>query len=136
MDIKCLALNEGSETSSAKFFWVHSGAQLGNNLPKDTETEPFASFLRNGKRWKLIFDARFMSSKKRGAAGIGTPKTPSQEDMNVEGLPRDGTTHVCVYGTRTHRLNISSRLCTSNIVTHVEFFPFLWRYNCQRMGLG
>ena len=29
-DIECLPLKEGLKTSSAKFFWVHSGAQLGN----------------------------------------------------------------------------------------------------------
>ena len=50
VDIECLAVMEGLETSSGKFFWVHSGAQLGNNLTKDTDTEPFASFLRNGQR--------------------------------------------------------------------------------------
>ena len=74
MDIECLALKEGLETSSTKFFWVHSGAQLGNSLTKDTETEPLVSFLRNGQRWRVIFDTRFMSSKKRGAAGISTLK--------------------------------------------------------------
>ena len=84
VDIECLALKEGLETSSAKFFWVQSGAQLGTNLTKHTETEPFAS-LRNGQRRRLIFDVRCMSSKKRGAAGIGTLQTPSEEDFNVEG---------------------------------------------------
>ena len=85
VDIECLALKEGLETFAAKFFWVHSGAQLGNSLTKDTETEPFASFLRNGQRWRVIFDTRFMSSKKRGAAGISTLEQPSEEDLNVEG---------------------------------------------------
>ena len=37
VDIECLALKEGLETSSAKFFWAHSAAQLGNSLAKDTE---------------------------------------------------------------------------------------------------
>ena len=58
VDIECLALKEGLETFAAKFSWVHSGAQLGNSLTKDTETEPFASFLRNGQRWRVIFDTR------------------------------------------------------------------------------
>ena len=75
VDIECMSLKDGLETSSAKFFWVHSGAQLGNILTKDTETKPFASFLRSGQRWRLIFDTRFMSSKKRGAAGISTTNT-------------------------------------------------------------
>ena len=75
VDIECMALKEGLGTSSAKFFWVHSGAQLGNNLTKDTETKQFASFLKNGKRWRLIFDTRFMSSNKRGAAGMSTTNT-------------------------------------------------------------
>ena len=30
VDIECLALKEGLETSSAKFYWVHSGASTGN----------------------------------------------------------------------------------------------------------
>ena len=75
VDIECVALGEGLGTSSAKFFGVHSGAQLGNNLTKDTETKQFASFLKNGQRWRLIFDTRFMSSKKRGAAGMSTTNT-------------------------------------------------------------
>ena len=78
----------------SQVFWVRSGGQLGNSLTKDTEAEPFASFLRNGQRWRLIFDTRFMSSKKRGAAGISTPQTSSEEDL----LPRDGTsTEQCYY---------------------------------------
>ena len=97
VDIECLALKEGLETSAAKIFWVHSGAQLGNSLTKDTETEPFASFLRNGQRWRVIFDTRFMSSKKRGTAGISTLQTTSEEDLNVEGPPRDGATLVSVF---------------------------------------
>ena len=40
VDIECLALKEGLETFSAKFFWIH-GAQLCDSLAKDTETEPF-----------------------------------------------------------------------------------------------
>ena len=56
VDIECLALKVGLETSSAKFFWVHSGAQLCNSLTKDTETEPF--FYKIGQRWRLNFDAR------------------------------------------------------------------------------
>ena len=73
VDIEYQALKEGLETSSTKFFfWVHSGAQLGNGPTKDTETEPFASSLKNGQRWRVIFDILFVSSKKRGAAGINT----------------------------------------------------------------
>ena len=41
---------EELETSSAKFWWQHSGTQLGNDLTKSTETEPFASFLKSGQR--------------------------------------------------------------------------------------
>ena len=51
IDVECLDWKEGSETSSAKFFWVHSGAQPGNNLTKDTETEPFASFF---EEWTTV----------------------------------------------------------------------------------
>ena len=110
-------------------------------LPNDTETEPFAFFLRNGQRWRLIFDTRTVSSETRGAAGIGTLPTPSEEDLDVEGPPRDGTTHVCVCGTRTsteqccsnmsasnvrvHRLNIPSKSVTLH-VSRVSALPTLW----------
>ena len=83
--IECLALQEGLESSSTMLFWAHSGAQLGNSLTKDTETEPLPFFLRNGHRWKVISDPRFMSAETRCAAGIRTPQTPSEEDLNVEG---------------------------------------------------
>ena len=55
MDVECLALKKGLDTSSTKFCGVHSGAQLGNSLTKDTDPEPFASFLRNGNvgEWYL-----------------------------------------------------------------------------------
>ena len=37
VDIECLALKEGLETSSAKFFWVRSGAQLGRRVSPKTQ---------------------------------------------------------------------------------------------------
>ena len=86
MDIGCLALKEGfRDFLNQVFFGVHRGAHLGNSLAKDTETESFASSLRNGQRWRVILDTRFMSSKKRGAAGISTLEKTSDEDLNVEG---------------------------------------------------
>ena len=64
-----------------------------------------------------------MSAKKRGAAGISVLRTPSEEDLNVEGTPRDGTAHVCVNCTPTStehpdHIRHSSRVsswCTHNI---------------------
>ena len=105
VDIECQALKEGLETSSTKFFLVHSGAQLGSGPTKDTETEPFASFLKNGRRWRVIFDTQLMSSKKRGAAGISTQEKPSEEDLNVEG-PLVMVLHMSASTVHVHRLNI------------------------------
>ena len=85
VDIKCMALKEELESSSANLQCEHTGAQIGNSLTKDTETEPLASFLRKGQRWNVIFDRRFTSAKKRCAAGINTLQTQSEEDLNVEG---------------------------------------------------
>ena len=88
VDTECPGLKAGLEASSAKLFLVHSGAQPGISLSKDTGPEPSPSFLGNGQRWKVILDPRFMSSKKRYAAGL---KTPDEEGLNVERSPRDGT---------------------------------------------
>ena len=140
MDIECLASKDW-RLPQPNF----SGHTVERNwvtvLPNDTETEPFAFFLRNGQRWRLIFDTRTVSSETRGAAGIGTLPTPSEEDLDVEGPPRDGTTHVCVCGTRTsteqccsnmsasnvrvHRLNIPSTSVTLH-VSRVSALPTLW----------
>ena len=42
VDIECQAL-KGWRLPRPSCFWVHSGAQLGNSLTKDTETKPFVS---------------------------------------------------------------------------------------------
>ena len=69
VDMECMAWKEGLEASSPKLFSGYSGAKRGNSLTKDTDSEPLTSFLRKGQRWKVIFDPRFMSAKKRCAAG-------------------------------------------------------------------
>ena len=141
VDIECLALKEGLETSAVKFFRVLSGAQLDNSLTKDTETEPFSCFLRNGQRWRLIFDARFMSSKKRGAAGIGALQRTSEEDLNVEGpllvmvlhisasmytfIDRTALLHMSASTVHVHRLNFLSTSVTLH-VSRVSALPTLW----------
>ena len=126
VDIECPALKTGLETSSTKFFFgVHGGAQLGNSLTKHTETEPFAS-LRNGLRWRVIFDTRFMSSKKRGAAGISTLEKPSEEDLNMEGPSRDGATHVCVHCTRTSTEHLEHIRHSSRLSSLTHFFLQKW----------
>ena len=111
VDIEC----PGSEGRVGDFlnqvFLVHGGAQLGSGPAKDTETEPFASFLKNGRRWRVIFDTQFMSSKKRGAAGISTQEKPSEEDMNVEG-PLVMVLHMSASTVHVHRLNILSTSVT------------------------
>ena len=86
VDIECWALKEGLETSSTKFFFLYIVEHNWITVEEWTTLES---------------DTRFMSSKKRGTAGISTQETPSFEDLNVEGPSRDGTTHVCVHCTRT-----------------------------------
>ena len=72
-------------------------------LTKDTETEPFASFLRNGQRWRVIFDTRFYVFKENVICWDQyTGKKPSEEDLNVEGTPLVMVLHMSTsYCTRT-----------------------------------
>ena len=104
VDIEFLALKEGLETSSTNFFWVHSRAQLGNNLTKDTETEPSASFLRNGQRWRVTFDARFVFKDTWTSWDQYTGK-PNEKGLECA--------HVCVYCTRTS---------TGHVLSSMHFF--------------
>ena len=96
-------------------------------LPKDTETEPFASFLRIGQRWRLIFDARVVSSKKRGAAG---KSAHYKQQVKRTCLWRDPTPLVLVLRmsasmVQEHRQNILSTSVTLH-VSRVNALPTLW----------
>ena len=49
VDIECQALKDGLEDfHEPSFFWYTVEHNLGCGPTKDTETEPFASFLKNG----------------------------------------------------------------------------------------
>ena len=111
-----MALKGGLTAFSAELFWVHSGAELRNSLTKTQS-------LRNGQRWKVIFDPRFLSAKKRCAFGLITLKTAMEEDLNVEGplvvvemsTSTEHTEHI-------GHSSLVSRLCVfTTCVAHVKF---------------
>ena len=126
VDIECLALKEGLETCSTKFFGVHSGAQLGRSLTKDTGTEPFASSLRNGQRWRVIFDTLLCLRRNVELLRSVPEKNQVKRALNVEGLNRDGTTHVCVYCTRTSTEHPEHIRHSSHVVSLMHFFLQEW----------
>ena len=76
VDIECLALKEGMETSS-NTQWGTTGQQSYQRHPDGT-----VSLLL--EEWTTL-ESEIMSSKKRGDAGISTLEKPSEEDLNVEG---------------------------------------------------
>ena len=67
-----LALKQGLVRSGCKVKWVNSHAQVSDGLTKSPSNAVL--LLRNfleSARWRVIFDERHLSAKKRMAAGIG-----------------------------------------------------------------
>ena len=55
VDIECLALQEGLETCSTKFFFVYTAEHNWVTVLPKTQRRKFASFLRNAQRWSDIW---------------------------------------------------------------------------------
>eukprot|EP00959_Pyramimonas_sp_CCMP1952_P273231 5711200-Pyramimonas_sp.AAC.1 len=64
-----MTLKEGSTASSNWVLWVHGDAQLANSLAKGHEFGQLRMYCNSGHRWKLVYDAKYQSAKKRKAAG-------------------------------------------------------------------
>ena len=70
--IEGLALKESLGLSGCSVRWIHSHAQLADGLTKSMAIaqDLLRNFLR-APRWRIIFDERYLSARKRLAAGIG-----------------------------------------------------------------
>ena len=49
---------------------MHGDAQLANSLTKGNEPGQLGMYYSSGHRWKLGYDAKYQSARKRRAAGI------------------------------------------------------------------
>ncbi|CAK0792580.1 unnamed protein product, partial [Prorocentrum cordatum] len=69
-DVEAMTLKEGSTASNNWVPRVHGDAQLANSLTKRHEPGQLRMYYNSGHRWKLVYNAKYQSAKKRKAAGI------------------------------------------------------------------
>ncbi|CAK0910059.1 unnamed protein product [Prorocentrum cordatum] len=69
-DVEAMTLKEGSTASNNWVLWVHGDAQLANSLTNGHEPGQLRMYYNSGHKWKLVYDAKYQSAKKRKAAGI------------------------------------------------------------------
>ena len=70
VDIEAMSLKEGSAESGNKLLRVNGDAQLANSMTKGHEPWQLRLFFNTGCRWRLVYDERFQSARKRKAAGL------------------------------------------------------------------
>ena len=84
--IEALVLKRGLSSTSTDLRWVHSLAQLADCMTKDSEQGRtiFLRFARTA-RWRLVFDPKFLSARKRAAQGLEIlAKPPLDDDEGLE----------------------------------------------------
>ncbi|CAK0848438.1 unnamed protein product [Prorocentrum cordatum] len=69
-DVGAMSLKEGTQAANNWMLWVHGDAQLANSLTKGHEPGQLRMYFNSGPRWKLVYDAKYQSARKRKAAGI------------------------------------------------------------------
>ena len=69
-DVEAMTLKEGTRAANNWMLWVHGDAQLANSLTKGHEPGQLRMYFSSGHRWKLVYDAKYQSARKRKAAGI------------------------------------------------------------------
>ena len=69
-DVEAMTLKEGTTAANNWMLWVHGDAQLANSLTKGHEPGQLRMYFNSGHRWKLVYDAKYQSARKRRAAGI------------------------------------------------------------------
>ena len=69
-DVEAMSLKEGTTAANNWMLWVHGDAQLANSLTKGHEPGQLRMYFNSGHRWKLVYDAKYQSARKRKAAGI------------------------------------------------------------------
>ncbi len=82
VDIEFLAFRQGAETSEAVVQWVNGDAMLANSFTKGHEPEQLRTFLSNGARWRIVYDPKYMSARRRKAAGFSPLEVVPEEDSS------------------------------------------------------
>lgn len=82
--IEAISLRENSENTSTTLRWVRSGAMLGNSLTKTNEKGQFTLSLASGFRWRIIYDDRFTSERKRKKEGLTTLQAHTEHTQPVD----------------------------------------------------
>jgi hypothetical protein len=70
VDVEALAFKQSVTTANVKVWWVHGDAQLANSLTKPSEPWQLNLYFTSGQRWRLVYDEKFQSARRRKAAGI------------------------------------------------------------------
>ena len=80
VDIELLSFKQGTESSDAKVWWVHGDAQLANSLTKTHEPWQLALYFSSGQRWRLVYDEKFTSARRRRQEGVPALQAHDDED--------------------------------------------------------
>ena len=82
IDIELLGFKQGVESSDAKLWWVHGDAQLANSLTKAHEPWQVALYFSSGQRWRLVYDEKFVSARRRKQEGV--PALQAHDDIDSD----------------------------------------------------
>ena len=67
--IELLAFETNCRTCEVDLRWVHSDAMLANSFTKGNELHQIQLYYNSGCRWRITYDAKFESAKKRRERG-------------------------------------------------------------------
>jgi hypothetical protein len=68
--LELMSLRQGVRECGTMIRWIHSDAMLANSLTKPSEPQQLALFYKLSQRWRLIFDEKFMSARRRKQHGL------------------------------------------------------------------
>ena len=101
VDIEAMTMKDESARAGNTLLWVHGDAQLANSLTKGHEPGQLRLFYSCGARWKLVYDEKFRSGRRRKAEGVAPLDGPpvvaggrfhersGLQDRNYEELTED-----------------------------------------------
>lgn len=132
--IEALGLRQLISSFGSRLRWVHSHAMLADGLTKNT---PFAhellcSFLVKGE-WCLRFDERFLSARKRSAAGMDIFHPVEEPDVfrARKELERQRLAAAAARGTPLEDKTTSVQIDPSFTVQSEEEFSPIWKRPCD-----
>ena len=83
--VEALAMKEAMEDANCEQRWVHSQAQLGDSLTKESleASRLMMTFLKEGK-WRIVHDPNFESARKRAKAGLKILEADGDQEMQQQ----------------------------------------------------